>query len=262
MSLHDAYARLTPFEIAFPEGGEIDGLVEAIREEASGRGADPSLPGVFQTLGSVAGFLSSLLPPDAPDAARHQYGALVFHAAHFVAAGRPVYLLEEAAVRHLVDSPPAAEPRPPSVAGYVQLPQHMVWMTVSEADVPESLDGLFWTTVGDTALHVLPVTAVLAEAASFRTLPLPELPLREARRWLSADMREGGGDFTSSLPGHDLDGLYSVETAGEVLKLVSRFFAHMEAGAPARDQPGPVDVEGARGPRPSSLPYARVGAEA
>jgi hypothetical protein len=45
-----------------------------------------------------------------------------------------------------------------------------------------------------------------------------------------------------------------------VLKLVSRFFAHLEAGAPARDQPGAV--EGARGPRPSSLPYARVGEEA
>lgn len=260
MSLHDAYARLTPFEIAFPEGREIDGLVEAIREEVSGRGVDPSLPGVFHTLGSVEGFLRALLPPGAAEAARHQYGALVFQAAHFVAAGRPTYLLEAAAVRRLVDGPPGGEPRPPSVAGYVQLPQHMVWMSVSDADVPESLDGLFWTIVGDSALHVLPVTAVLAEAASFRTLPLPELPLRDVPRWLTSAMREGGGDFTSSLPGHDLDGLYSVETAGEVLKLVSRFFAHVEAGAPLHD--GPRAAQGSRGPRPSSLPYARVGAEA
>lgn len=259
MSLHDEYARMTPFEIAFPEEAALEELVEDVREEAAGRRVDPSSPGIFLTLGSVTDFVRRLQGPDASEGTMVQYGALVFHAVHFMRAGRPLYLAETAVTRRLVDAAPAAVPRPPSTAGYLQLPQHLFWMHGSKEGAPESVDGLFWVASEAGALHVLPISGVLPERAGFRALPLPEAPLADAADWLEADMRSGAADYQSELPGHDLDRLYSVETAGEVLKLLARFFAYMEctpaAVAAASVAPGPGP---GGGPRPSELAYSRV----
>ena len=46
MSLHDAYARLTPFEIAFPEPGRLRALTEAVLEEAASRRVEMFTPEV------------------------------------------------------------------------------------------------------------------------------------------------------------------------------------------------------------------------
>ena len=53
MSLHDDYARMTPFEIAFPDSERVVALSAEIAEEAAGRGADPSDPQAFITMGAV-----------------------------------------------------------------------------------------------------------------------------------------------------------------------------------------------------------------
>ena len=153
---------------------------------------------------------------------------------------------------------------PPESAGYVQLPQHLFWMDGSEGKAPESVDGLFWFVPKTDVIHVLPITGVLLDQPGFTALALPEAPLGDAQQWLDADMRGTGTDYASSLPGHDLDRLYSVESAGEVLKLLARFFAYLESTPAARE-----DVAGGgrhesprKGPRPSALPYARVRAMA
>lgn len=262
MSLHDRYARVTPFEIAFPDEGFLDRLVEGVDEEASGRGVDPQVPGVFTTLGSVADAVSELQAPDAPEGAAHELAALLFHVVHFRRAGRPVYLLETAATRYLIEGAPSGEPRPPSSAGYLQLPQHLFWMGSGGEGVPESVDGLFWFASDGGRLHVLPVTGVLPERLAFRALPLPEAPLRDAPLWLDADVRDNGRDFTSALPGQDLDRLYAVETAGEVLKLLARFFAYLhdvpDAGRSVVEAQAD-DIEGtaadSAAPSPSRLPH-------
>jgi hypothetical protein len=263
MSLHDKYARMTPFEIAFPDAAELDALVAEVIEETSSRRVDASLLGIFLTLGSVDDFLRRLQPPDAPEAAKMEYGALLFQAVHFVRAGRPLYLVETALARGLVEDAPAGDPSPPSAAGYLQLPQHLFWMGGSEERVPESLDGLFWVASASGALHVLPITGVLPDRAGFRALPLPAAPFTEAREWLTADMRGDTADYASAIPGHDLDRLYSVETAGEVLKLLARFFAHVGATHAGREEATPRaradEPDPERGPRPSALPYARIG---
>jgi hypothetical protein len=260
MSPHDEYARMTPFEIAFPDEAGLEGLVEEVIQEATSRRVDPSLPGVFLTLGSVADFVHRLQAPDAPDGAMMEYGALVFQAVHFIRAGRPLYLLETSATRDIVERASSAEPRPPKPAGYLQLPQHLFWMNALGARSPESMDGLFWVASASGALHALPISGVLPDRPGFRALPLPEAPLAEAKDWLRADVRGNDDDYTSSIPGHDLDRLYSVETAGEVLKLLARFFAYLEAtpvGAPVGGDAGSAGT-GARGPRPSRLPYTLV----
>lgn len=264
MSLHDEYARMTPFEIAFPDEERLLRLVEEVIEEASSRSVDASLPGIFLTLGSVGDFVREIQGPDAPEGATLQYGALVFQAVHFIQEGRPLFLLETSATRRLVEGPMVADPNPPSSSGYLQLPQHLFWMSGTHEEAPESMDGFFWVASASGLLHVLPITGMLPDRPGFRALPLPDAPLSAASQWLDADMRGGTADYASTLPGHDLDGLYSVETAGEVLKLLARFFAYLGSipaggednratlrGTPPRESP-------TDGPRPSALPYTRV----
>ncbi len=256
MSLHDQYARVTPFEIAFPEEGFIDRLVSSIDEEASGLGVDAQRYDVFVTLRSVADAVRELRAPDAPEGAARELSALLFHVVHFMRAGRPVYLLRTAATRYLIEGAPEGEPRPPASAGYLQFPQHLFWMGSGREGVPESVDGLFWFASDAGRLHLMPVTGVLPERLAFRALPLPEAPLRDAPLWLDEEVRESGRDFTSALPGHDLDRLYSVEKAGEVLKLVARFFAYLEVAPMAGERVAAGPTEGA--PRPSRLGFTTV----
>jgi hypothetical protein len=256
MSLHDDFARLTPYEIAFPDDEALERLVADVREEASSRGVDPGRPGVFLTLGSVDDFARRLQDPREAGEAIHRYGALLFHAVHFVAAGRPLYLLGTAAARHLVEVAPEGQPLPPTGSGYLQLPQHLMWKGGAEGGPPESIDGIFWFASDAGELHVLPITGILPDQPGFSASPLPEAPLRDAAGWLEAGMREGDEDYASSIPGHELDGLYAVETAGEVLKLLARFFAYLQV-APGAGAEGRAEAAGG-GPRPSTLPYTRV----
>ena len=53
MPLHDAYARLTPFELAFPDPDAVDDFVRSVEEEAEAREVDASDRMAFSMLGSV-----------------------------------------------------------------------------------------------------------------------------------------------------------------------------------------------------------------
>ena len=258
MSLHDAYARVTPFEIAFPDGDAVERLRLEVDEESSRRGVDSQSPDLFVTLGAVGHFLDESQPDD-PLEGRLEYAALLFHAVHFAREGRPVYLLETAATRYLIEGAPSGAPTPPARSGYLQLPQHLFWMDGDGADAPESIDGLFWFVSDSGGLHSLAITGVLPDRPGFRALRLPAAPMSDAVHWLEAEVRVGGSDYSSSLPGHELDGLYSMTTAGEVLKLLARFFAYLDA-APGANEP-PVPPTSGRveaGPLPSRLPFATV----
>jgi hypothetical protein len=257
MSLHDDYARITPYELAFGEPERADELVRAVEEEAAGRGADPDAPHAFVTMGAVEAFVRELAGTDAPAGAVHRYGALAFHAFHFTRAQRPVYLLDTHAARLLVEGAPEGEPIAPAPAGYLQLPRHLVWAP-GEDDTPESVDGLFWTATGAGALHVLLATGLRPDRGGFGIVPLPEAPLAEAATWLGVDARGDGGDFASSMPGGEIDALYEVRTSGEILKLLGRFFAYAESVPEALQGPEPEEGAGEGGPQPSRLPFTRV----
>ena len=267
MALHDAYARRTPFEVAFPDPAPVEALEQEIAREVEARGVEPSEPALFVTMRAVAAFLEHLGEGEAQRGSGHRFGPLVFHAIHHRAAGSPVYLLETALVRHLVDQAPAGAAAPPSRSGYVQLPQHLLWVGAEGEGVPESLDGVFWTVSASGVLHLLPITGMRPDRPGFGMLPMPEPPLDDAQQWLAATMRDGGEDFASVLPGADVDGLYAVETAGEILKLVARFFAYADGtpGALRGEEPGGRGSGGDDAPRgsfptppASALPYVRV----
>ena len=265
MSLHDAYARLTPFELLFADPAEAEALWARVSEESAGRGADVHDPHAFVTMGTVTDFIRRVEGEDAPDEAILQYGSLAFHALHQAKAGVPVFLLSAHAARYLVEGAPAGQPTPPRPAGYLQLPRHLFWLA-DGAGVPQSVDGVFWkvsSRQGTELLHTLVATALRTDRTGMGVVPLPQAPLTDAPGWLDADVRGDGADFTTDMPGAEIDGLYAFQTAGEVLKLLARFFAYAAALPDAletRRPPGAAapPEAGAEGPEPSTLPYVRV----
>lgn len=257
MSLHDAYARRTPYELAFPDGATALELAARVEDEARALGVDAHAPGAFLALGAVQAFARGLSGPDAPPGALPQLAALAFHSVHLARAGCPLYLLSTHAARYLVEGAPPGDPAPPTPAGYLQLPRHLFWAELSEGAAPESVDGLFWTATPAGTLHVMLVTGVRPERPGIAVIQLPEAPLADAATWLGAAVREDGPDFGSALPGGDLDGLYAFRAAGEALKLVGRLFAYVQAVPEALEDRLP-EAASPPGPTPSSLPFKRV----
>jgi hypothetical protein len=258
MSLHDEYARLTPFEIAFPDRARFGALVAALLDEAEQGSVDLTDPDAFATLKPVGDFLVEH-HGDVPRVELIQHGILLFHAVHFARVGCPLYLLDGPAARTLVRGTTpteAAPPVPPVAAGYMQLPQHLFWTQAHGGDAPESVDGAFWSLSAAERLHVLPIIGVRPDRTGFGALAVPDAPMAHAADWVHARMREGTEDYSSRLPGAELDELYAIETAGEVLKLIARFFAFAGSAGGAQQSPQPAP---ASGPRPSSLPYTSVG---
>jgi hypothetical protein len=253
MSLHDLYARRTPFELAFPDAAEAEALFVRVAEEAGARGADTGNPHQFAMLGAVGAFIRELRGTEGSAAAVHEYGALAYHAFHFAAAGRRVDLVSAEAARALVEATDmGGDPVAPGRAGYLQLPQHLFWTSITPGEPPQSVDGFFWN-LDDDFLRVL-MALGLRPDQGLLVVPLPEAPWADRDAWVDADMREGGADFTSSLPGAELDGLYSLESAGEVLKFLVRVFIQIGRVEGEEESP-PSD---ATTPLPSSLPYFRV----
>jgi len=257
MSLHDAYARTTPWELAFESAQDARDFVARVTEEAEGRGADPEVLEAFLTMGAVDHFIGGLEGAVGEEGALARFGGLAFHAHHFTNAGCPVYLLSVHATRYLVGGAPGGDPSPPAPSGYLQLPQHLFWTGGASADAPpESIDGLFWTVTSAEVLHAMLVTGVRPERPGIGVVPLPAAPLRDATSWLDVDARGDGRDFAASLPGGELDALYGVATAGEIFKLLARFFAYAASVPDALEgQEPPARSEG---PQPSSLSFTRV----
>lgn len=254
MSLHDAYARITPYELAFRERS-VTQLLAQIDAEVVSSGTDPSDPHAFVTMAAVGSFVRRLEEPSASPAAVHHIGVLVYHGVHFARAEHPLYLLSTPAARYLVEGTPDGLPEPTSPAGYLQLPQHLFWAR-GEDGSEQSVDGIFWTAAADRVLHTLIVTGLRPDRPGLDVVPLPEAPLAEAETWLSVDVRAEGPDFASTLPGSEIDGLYSFHAAGEILKLLARFFAYAERRPAALRAPESDRPDG--GPVPSGLPFTRV----
>ena len=70
-------------------------------------------------------------------------------------------------------------------------------------------------------------------------------------------MREEGEDFRSDMPGAELEGLYEIRAAGELLKLLARAFRLADPDAEPETAPADPDGE-ATGPVPTRLPFRRI----
>lgn len=281
MAIHDAFARFTPYELSIPGRAFAEEHFPRIVEEGESRGTDLSDPGAFVMLAATGAALREIRGEEDDPGLIEQYGALLFHGFHFWRSGEPLYLLELGAARFLVESDPDVEgwnPSPPAAAGYVQLPRHLFWAH-SEDDAPaEPVDGFFWMRSTGETLSVLAAMGMREDRPGLSVISLPPVPLAEAPSWAAGNNRDGSPDFEGLLPGAEYDRLYSMVTAGEILKLAARVLWYMgrfpeaagpevggrrpsaPAGADVRDPRGVVDAEEGGEPQKAGEPGDRAGA--
>lgn len=295
MSFHDAHARTTPLDLAFPEDDALRDAVARIREEAQARGADTGDLGAFGMLASVNAIIRDVGGVGAPPDGILQHVALLFHLFHFTLGGGRVHLVSAPVARRLAAGPPGEGAGvsggagagggpipllPPAPAGYVQLPRHLFWVHPDPAGPAEAVDGFFWAgtagasgggpggdgaDTGGELLHLLLATGIHDARPGLTVVPLPAAPLSEAETWVAARCRPDGDDFANTLPGGELDALLAFTTAGEVFKLAGRLFAYMErtpgaleAGGEGEGGDAGVRHKAGAAPAPSRLPYVRV----
>lgn len=259
MPVHDTYARITPFELLLPEEDFADRRFPLIRKEAEERKVSLADPERFALLSEAGSVLRKVRGEDENPQSIHQTGILLFHAFHFWDQGSPFFLVATEVVRYLVSSGPARggwETALPGPAGYVQLPQHLVWVLGGEDTQPESVDGFFWSAPDGENISLLVSMGIRRDRPGLGVVPLPTLPLSVAGEWASTKVRLDGRDFESSLPGADQENLYSISAGAEAVKLAMRLFWYLDevpasvTGGSGMDDPG--------GPRPSSLEARRV----
>jgi hypothetical protein len=145
----------------------------------------------------------------------------------------------------------------PGPSGYIQLPRHLFWVRMAPEAPPEPLDGLFWTLSGGEVLHLLLVLGVRDERPGLAVVVVSDAPWSDAMQWLRTEIRAAGRDFETSLPGGEMDGLYSIEAAGEALKLVARLFRHMTSRPESLTDHDPSGEDGST-VTPSGLPFVRA----
>lgn len=161
-----------------------------------------------------------------------QHGRLLFHAFHHWRAGRVTRAIDADALRRLIEEVTGVGDwrlTVPAPAGYLQLPRNRVWAAPAEALQPEPVDGFFWTLLpeGPPALHLLLALGVRPDRPGFSVVPATGVPDGEPH-WAGIDARPDGTDFETTLPGGELDRLYSIETAAEILKLASLCFWRLD----------------------------------
>jgi len=261
MPLHDDYLRATPYEQTFPDPDTRDRGLNAIHDEVQQRGMGADDPGAFALLARTREALTELRDPEGGDDGGHTHAILFFHVFHLRQAGGEHLLASVPVIRWAIEAADIpGEPDPGGLpdAVYVQLPQHLFWVREDPDARPLSLDGFFWTVTGDT-LHLLGVMDLQSGGRGIRVLALPGVPYAERTLWLTESMRPDGADFRSDIPGAEIEGLYEVRTAGELLKLAARLdrFASLypeSLRVTSATQPGTSD----QGPEPGEPRYRRL----
>jgi hypothetical protein len=268
----DIWARVTPYEVGIPGREFAEENFTAIQEEVEGREADATDPGGFLLLGQVGRVLKEIQGEERGGEALHRFGSFLFHAFHFHRAGELLLLAETPTVRRVVRGETEVEGwagELPADAGYLQFPRHLIWSHPDPEGPAEDLDGVFWTRASGDSLSLMAAAGLRADRPGLSVVPLPPVPLADAGRWPSARVREEGEgeDFATTLPGGELEELYSVVRAGEILKLVARIFAFMnqvpESLGASEQAPHPDDLVEPpsgrmAGVRPTLLPFRRI----
>ncbi len=260
MPIHDGYARITPFELLLPEEGFADERFPLIQKEAEERKVDLSHPERFALLSEAGSVLREIRGEEDDPQLIHQFGILLYHAFHFWKEGLPFFQLETGAVRYLVEAGPGEGgwgASLPGAAGYVQLPQHLLWVPGGEGVQPESVDGFFWSAPESDDLSLLLVMGIRKDRPGVSVVPLPNLPLPAAGEWATLTVRPDGDDFRSSLPGADLENLYGLEAGAEAVKLAMRVFWYLDT-FPAAVADGKPAGDVGDGPIPSRLTARRI----
>jgi hypothetical protein len=151
-------SRPTPFDLIFADFADELTAIGLASVEASRDLGDPfaSMPEVQRLLQRIE---VPALVDQAPEAAA-EYLALVYAAARFGAAGKPVLAPSRQRLEPMLDRiPPPNVPPIPQHACYLQLPAHWIWAQATDDGPHEPLDGVF--AVASLRGEVTTVVAVL-----------------------------------------------------------------------------------------------------
>lgn len=264
--------RRTPYELVF--GEEYDGRTfPDLEKEIAERGVEPRDPERFGFLSLAADAVRAVVPADAPPEALEQYRSLLYQAFNFWRYGKRVYLLDPPLARYLVEGSPSLEDwelELPCPSLYLQLPRNLFWGSISPESTPEPIDG-FFVTAADAEdglgkpfrrLEVLLVLGIRRDRAGFSVIPIStETGPGIAHIWAEGEGREGAPDFQNILPGGDIQGLYSILTSTEVLKLLARalwYIASYPGDVALEADAGAAAEKGEESPPRPRLPVHRV----
>jgi hypothetical protein len=262
-------ARLTPYELVFAEGDFESRIFPRIRAEAEAQAVDARRRERFDFLSTAGDVVREVTPEDAPPDALEQYRAILFHAYHFWSGGKRLYGLDTAVARYLVEAAPRLEGWDfvlPGESAYLQLPANLFWSSITPEAPPEPVDGFFLTKseltdpVGQAAglLEVLLVLGIRRSRAGFSVIALSTATGPGISESWDAESRPEG-DFANTLPGGEIAGLYTLLTAGEVLKLVGRAFWYIDRFPEALEEVQPLEALGDAGEPPATrLGHLRV----
>jgi len=209
--------RPTPFDLVF--SGLAPDRFPALRDALDATGADPRDRDAFLLTFPAMSLLRDLRPDDADAGAGvDELAALVHHAYLAWAAGRRTWALPEAATRQLLARRDASAATPPA-AGYIQLPERLVWASLCTPGPWEPLDGCFAHTAADGTIRVLGVFGLHASRNGFTVAEAAGVPGSKAAR------RDGSPLFAPSLEGGALAGLHAVVEPEELVELAARVLA-------------------------------------
>lgn len=236
--------RQDPYDLVFGAESMDERLFPPIAEEAEARGQPLEDPDRFLFLSSVGKLLQAIAgnepyegeegAGDEQKEAVRQYGRLLFQAFHFWRGRKVRREVGEEKLRWLLDEVTTVgdwELRAPADSGYLRLPRHLVWAAPAPELPPEPVHGFFWMLAhpddGPDRLHILLALGVRPDRAGFSVIPATGV-LDDEPHWAEVDGRPGGTDFETTLPGGEMDELYSIESAAEALKLASLTFWELD----------------------------------
>jgi len=245
--------RTTPYEMVFA-GGLADQHFTSISEETEGRQDVVGQRDAFARLDSVAALVQQLVPDEADAASVDRSLDLIFHCYHFWQAGCPLYALEDATVRSLIEYAPNLSdwsPIAPQPVLYLEFPKNLLWATVTEGGSPEPVEGLFVRVDADETVSIFLILGMRADRPGFSAAGL-EVPVSDAKEL------DEPGTFRSDVPGADLAGLYSIQRPREALLFALRvlwyFDRYPESAEATHVDPGSGIEDGGR----TSLDYLVV----
>jgi hypothetical protein len=169
--------RVTPFELVFRE---LVADLDALGGAATRAGKDPRDRAAFTRVPEVQRLVARMAPPgdaSGPDGTT-EYAALLYAAFRFRDAGERVLAVSRARLESALSTlPPAAAPRIPAGACYLQLPPSWFWAKATDDGAHEPLDGCFVVegSRGDE-ITIVAVLGLRAERGGFTQITLHVAP--------------------------------------------------------------------------------------
>lgn len=221
--------RPTPYELLFSDLA-TDRFPE-IRKALGTAGADPRDRDAFLVTLPAMTLLRELRPDEegAGEGVR-ELAALAHHAYLYWEGGLQTWMHSPATARARLAAGPAGAGGPPE-SGYIQLPERLVWASLSPDGPWEPLDGCFVHAGPDGTLRVLGIFGLHPSRMGFTVAEAVGTPGRLTAR------ADGAPLFAPALEGGELAGLLALVDPGELVELAGRMLQGVPRPAGRQEVP-------------------------